>query len=260
MIKTIIVILLLALGIGIINVPATDDVTGNKPVTIIANKEKLSAVFKSITEQAAITIKVDTAAINEFVVTMKMENVSWKDVMDEICQKCHARYKNEGNVITVFRERLELPESIYEALCRNELEMAMGKVVTEDAVKEITARYPNEKLEMTDREFAERCKNSMKESFIKIRKILDDGGFDFKNALLISITTKTKSSGETKEVPFADEITEDRIDIFLTIISGEQKLMVKIDDCWIVGKSRMIGNGVKIMRVKGLKEREGIVR
>jgi len=167
-------------------------------------------------------------------------------------------------VKTIKKEKLiekkvkeNLPNLVFLALKNNDLKLLKKEIMTLERYVELAKIMPKEAdgKEVSKEHLikaAERAEFSVSNSFNMIVKILTKSGFSLKNSKLDSIKVQVRR-GTTELKDYLDTNKDQRLDIFIIISDGMKKVVIKLDDCFIMDSKRYLGDGLRVMEVEGFK-------
>ncbi len=149
----------------------------------------------------------------------------------------------------------KMPEALFLALKGNDPSIAMPYVMTEDRYvilcrgREDDFGSPEEMHEAY-REAAGRAVEHMTASIRSIHAITaDEGGFDWEHARLEAVLMDTAQMDFTR-VSYDPDVGQERLNVFLVVVSGDMELLIKLDDCFNVCGERYVGDGMRLEKVR----------
>jgi len=145
-----------------------------------------------------------------------------------------------------------LPQITLDAFRAEDYSIVAPYVMTVDRYLELSFELepglPPERRRSLAEKAAQRAKTTSESSFRTILGTTQKEDFSWAQAQLESLIAKSTGQKERFEASYSETSGAVRVDALLEIISGEESCQLKIDDCFLVGNRRFIGNGFRLLQ------------
>lgn len=152
-----------------------------------------------------------------------------------------------------------LPHVVLKALREADFEVLKPRVMGVDRYLVIGRKLDPEMLDATRhalaKDAASRALDVARSSFFSILRSSQQSELDWNATQLDAVRCRARIRGEKQWIEYSELEGETRVDAFVDLRSPRLQFGLKLDDCFLVNRTRHLGGGLRVYRSHPLDDR-----